>query len=117
MYIDGGNAWTVYWRLILPLSRPALATAGIFVFLASWDEFWALTIIKGRVARRGGVRLMSTEMDTQWWKRHGLRHQRLHHEHPWFAESRSGRDSPKRDWYRWRLPHDGTGAATPARIA
>lgn len=46
MYIDGASAWTVYWRLILPLSRPALATAGIFVFLASWDEFiWALTII------------------------------------------------------------------------
>ena len=35
-----------YWRLILPLARPALATATIFTFLASWDEFaWALTII------------------------------------------------------------------------
>lgn len=46
MAIDGAGPWTVYWRLILPLSRPALATAGIFVFLASWDEFiWALTII------------------------------------------------------------------------
>jgi multiple sugar transport system permease protein len=46
MRIDGAGAWTVYWRLILPMSKPALATAGIFVFLASWDEFiWALTII------------------------------------------------------------------------
>lgn len=46
MRIDGAGSWTVYWRLILPMSRPALATAGIFVFLASWDEFiWALTII------------------------------------------------------------------------
>jgi multiple sugar transport system permease protein len=46
MRIDGAGPWTVYWRLILPMSKPALATAGIFVFLASWDEFiWALTII------------------------------------------------------------------------
>ncbi|UBV45268.1 alpha-glucosidase (plasmid) [Deinococcus taeanensis] len=28
-------------------------------------------------------------------------------EHPWFVESRSGRHSPKRDWYVWRTPHDG----------
>ncbi|MDX6203457.1 MAG: multiple sugar transport system permease protein [Frankiales bacterium] len=46
MQVDGANAWTRYWRLILPLSKPALATATIFTFLASWDEFtWALTII------------------------------------------------------------------------
>ena len=46
MLVDGAGAWTRYWRLILPLSRPALATVGIFTFLASWDEFvWALTII------------------------------------------------------------------------
>jgi multiple sugar transport system permease protein len=46
MEVDGANAWTRYWRLILPLSKPVLATATIFTFLASWDEFpWALTII------------------------------------------------------------------------
>jgi oligo-1,6-glucosidase len=28
-------------------------------------------------------------------------------EHPWFAESRASRDSPKRDWYWWRPPRDG----------
>jgi multiple sugar transport system permease protein len=45
MEVDGANAWTRFWRLILPLSKPALATATIFTFLASWDEFsWALTI-------------------------------------------------------------------------
>ena len=46
MQVDGANAWTRYWRLAIPLARPALATATIFTFLASWDEFaWALTII------------------------------------------------------------------------
>jgi alpha-glucosidase len=28
-------------------------------------------------------------------------------EHPWFVESRSSRDSPKRDWYVWRDGRDG----------
>jgi multiple sugar transport system permease protein len=46
MVVDGAGPWTRFWRLIVPLSRPALATAAIFTFLGSWDEFvWALTII------------------------------------------------------------------------
>lgn len=46
MQVDGAGPFTRYWRLILPLSKPALATATIFTFLGSWDEFaWALTII------------------------------------------------------------------------
>ena len=32
------------------------------------------------------------------------------HEHPWFVESRSSRDNPKRDWYIW---HDGGGPSKP----
>ena len=30
-------------------------------------------------------------------------------EHPWFLESRSSRDNPKRDWYIWRDPGEGGG--------
>jgi multiple sugar transport system permease protein len=46
MVVDGAGPWTRYLKLVLPLSRPALATVGIFTFLASWDEFvWALTVI------------------------------------------------------------------------
>jgi multiple sugar transport system permease protein len=46
MVVDGAGPWTRYRKLILPLSRPALATVAIFSFLASWDEFvWALTVI------------------------------------------------------------------------
>jgi oligo-1,6-glucosidase len=33
-------------------------------------------------------------------------------EHPWFTESRSSRDNPKRDWYWWRDPRPG---ATPGQ--
>jgi oligo-1,6-glucosidase len=34
-------------------------------------------------------------------------------EHPWFRESRSSRDDPKRDWYWWRDPRPGHPPGTP----
>ncbi|HXO24065.1 MAG TPA: alpha-glucosidase, partial [Streptosporangiaceae bacterium] len=34
-------------------------------------------------------------------------------EHPWFAESRSSRDNPRRDWYWWRDARPGTTPGTP----
>ncbi len=34
-------------------------------------------------------------------------------EHPWFTESRSSRDNPKRDWYWWRDPRPGTTPGLP----
>jgi len=35
-------------------------------------------------------------------------------EHPWFVESRSSRDNPKRDWYWWRPARTGFEPGTPA---
>ncbi|HTE19673.1 MAG TPA: carbohydrate ABC transporter permease, partial [Armatimonadota bacterium] len=37
--IDGCSEWDIYRRVILPLSRPALATVGLFTFIASWNDF------------------------------------------------------------------------------
>jgi oligo-1,6-glucosidase len=34
-------------------------------------------------------------------------------EHPWFQQSRRGRDDPKRDWYWWRGPRPGMAAGAP----
>jgi len=34
-------------------------------------------------------------------------------EHPWFVESRSSRDNPKRDWYWWRPPRERMAAGDP----
>lgn len=46
MQIDGASDWRRFIGLALPLARPALATATIFTFLATWDEYaWALTAI------------------------------------------------------------------------
>ncbi|MBN9432835.1 MAG: carbohydrate ABC transporter permease [Bosea sp.] len=43
--IDGASEFAVLWRIIIPISRPAIITAGLFVFLFSWADFvYALTL-------------------------------------------------------------------------
>jgi alpha-1,4-digalacturonate transport system permease protein len=44
--IDGASDWIIYWRIILPLSIPALATLGIFIFTWRWNDFiWPFIVI------------------------------------------------------------------------
>ena len=38
--IDGASLWTIYWRIYLPLARPALAALAIFTFLFSWNDLF-----------------------------------------------------------------------------
>jgi ABC-type glycerol-3-phosphate transport system permease component len=38
--IDGANPLGVYWRIILPLAKPALATVAIFSFVFRWNDFF-----------------------------------------------------------------------------
>lgn len=37
--IDGCSHWTIFWRIILPLSRPALAVVALFHFIYVWNDF------------------------------------------------------------------------------
>jgi multiple sugar transport system permease protein len=37
--MDGCSEWDIYRRVILPLSRPALATVGLFTFIGAWNDF------------------------------------------------------------------------------
>jgi multiple sugar transport system permease protein len=37
--IDGATSWQIYWRVLMPLCRPALITVGIFSFIYSWNDF------------------------------------------------------------------------------
>lgn len=37
--IEGCNRFQVFWHVILPLSKPALATLGIFTFMGAWNDF------------------------------------------------------------------------------
>jgi len=38
--MDGAGPWRIYWKIILPLSTPVLATAAIFTFIWTWDDFF-----------------------------------------------------------------------------
>ena len=37
--IDGCTRWQAFWTVEFPLARPGIASAGIFAFLTSWNEF------------------------------------------------------------------------------
>src|SRR5260221_2801730 len=44
--LDGANGWQMFSRIILPLSRPALAVVTIFTVIATWKDFlWALLVL------------------------------------------------------------------------
>ncbi|WP_268827808.1 carbohydrate ABC transporter permease [Tetragenococcus koreensis] len=43
--LDGASEWYIFWKLILPLSRPVLAVQGILTFIGGWNSFlWPLII-------------------------------------------------------------------------
>ncbi|MDP9358003.1 MAG: carbohydrate ABC transporter permease [Chloroflexota bacterium] len=45
--VDGANEWQVFWRIVLPLAKPAVATLAIFMFMRSWNNFlWPLIVLR-----------------------------------------------------------------------
>ncbi len=38
--LDGANEWQIYWRIVMPLSTPALATVALFTLLGYWNDWW-----------------------------------------------------------------------------
>jgi multiple sugar transport system permease protein len=43
--IDGASRWEIFWRIVVPLSKPALATVAVFAFVYYWNDFLAPLII------------------------------------------------------------------------
>lgn len=39
--IDGCDEFGIYWRIMMPLAKPAIVAVGIFTFLNSWNDFIA----------------------------------------------------------------------------
>jgi multiple sugar transport system permease protein len=38
--LDGANRWQILWRIMLPLSRPALLTLFLFTFIGEWNDLF-----------------------------------------------------------------------------
>ena len=61
--IDGASRWKIFWKIMLPMSVPALTALGIFTFVLTWNDFlWPLvsatdpdnfTITTGLASRQG----------------------------------------------------------------
>lgn len=67
--IDGGGHWTIYGRVVMPLSRPGLAVVSIFTFLYAWDEFpWAHVAMQEASKRTlpVAIALFQNQHLTQW---------------------------------------------------
>lgn len=46
-FIDGANHFTIFYKIFLPLSKPALATVGLFYGVNRWNTyFWSMTLLK-----------------------------------------------------------------------
>nr|WP_240965220.1 carbohydrate ABC transporter permease [Streptomyces zingiberis] len=38
-FCDGASRWRVFWKIVVPLSRPVLAAVAIFTFISTWNNF------------------------------------------------------------------------------
>ncbi len=67
--IDGCGTWAIYWRIMLPLSRPALATLAILTFMGSWGAYmWPLIVTyhKDLMTLPILIRSFQGEYSTEW---------------------------------------------------
>ena len=67
--VDGASDWFIYWKLMLPLVKPTVATMAIFKILWSWDMFfWPLLIIYdyNKMPLNLGLTIFRGQYVTQW---------------------------------------------------
>ncbi|KRQ87678.1 L-arabinose transport system permease protein AraQ [Caloramator mitchellensis] len=50
--IDGAGYFTIYFRIILPLAKPALMTLAIFTFMGNWNDFLWPILVTNNAANR-----------------------------------------------------------------
>lgn len=67
--IDGSSELGILWRVILPMSKPAISAVTVFSFLGSWDSFlWPMVVVTKSSLRTVplGISLFFTEYSTQY---------------------------------------------------
>lgn len=67
--IDGCSRFGLYWRIILPLSKPALASLAIFTFRSQWNSFlWPLIVVNDihKMPIQVGLSFFRGMYDIQW---------------------------------------------------
>ncbi len=67
--IDGTSIFGIYWRIVLPLSKPALAAVAIFMFNGSWNDFFGPLIYlhsREKYTIALGLRSFQDQNYTEW---------------------------------------------------
>ncbi|MBT3301061.1 MAG: carbohydrate ABC transporter permease [Chloroflexi bacterium] len=68
-FIDGASHWTVFWKIIMPVSKPALATLSVFAFMQAWNAYlWPLFVTNDEkiMTLPVGLALLHGRYLTQW---------------------------------------------------
>ncbi len=67
--IDGATEWRIYWQIVLPLARPALAVLTIFSVMWRWNDFlWPLIVLTRQelFTLQVGLASFQGDLQTQW---------------------------------------------------
>jgi alpha-1,4-digalacturonate transport system permease protein len=67
--MDHASEWKIYWRIVLPLSAPALAVLAIFAIMWRWNDFlWPLVVLtrSEEFTLQLALNSFSGELATQW---------------------------------------------------
>jgi multiple sugar transport system permease protein len=67
--VEGATEFQIFWRVVLPLVRPAIAALAVLIFTFIWnDYFWATVLIQGDHAMpvTGGLKTLNGQWVAQW---------------------------------------------------
>ena len=67
--IEGVAEWKIFWYVILPLVRPAIAALAVLIFTFVWNDFfWANVLTQGESAKpiTAGVRALNGQFVNNW---------------------------------------------------
>jgi raffinose/stachyose/melibiose transport system permease protein len=67
--IDGCSIWGIFFRIIVPLMKPAVATVGIYTFLQCWNELMFANIFISKSSLKTlpvGIQALSGQYTTEW---------------------------------------------------
>lgn len=67
--IDGASELRIYWQIVMPLCKPALAALGVFTFREAWDMYiWPLIMVTKDSLRTLplGISLFMSSFGTSW---------------------------------------------------
>jgi multiple sugar transport system permease protein len=63
--IDGAGPFQLFWRIVLPMSKPILGVVSVFAVLASWKDFlWPFLVLSNPNIQPLSVRLPSIQLQT-----------------------------------------------------